>query len=582
MGLDVDPDAPVGPAHMGDLRSTNIQDDRNQQSFQMRTSKTLLGDMAVFDTRLECWVAHRALDAGAAAEPRPGSAAGSFRPSPRYAHLSTLLGSRLLLVGGQDLEEQYVEELNVFDLQLGQWVLRSPFPRAVGLYRSFIASVPSSGSTLLYSNYSFSAVKRALYLLSPPPDCTLKEVSDQLDGEPPGLRFPRGHLVDPQTVVMSGTLISTEGHSEMSLWALDAKTLRWKPINCGAKFRTGSWNQSVIDPRSNTLVVFGDSRRDLNYDYQRRRLNYTEARAIDMRALGYQRTAQQPGWPVSSPLAAARAAAAAAAAGRAGQPGSPGAVPAPGLLDFELGSQLLHLSQFSDSEVIAADGSCVTEVNMGLLRARWPKQAQAWLAAGSARAPTNPPSRDSYTDGEPRQPGSESPDDALLLAGGGRRLAIDGSREAICLLVFFLYTGVVEPAARFGLHQGAEIAAAAACVGSGDAKDEPLAAVRVLGELLVLATRYSLDALAQKAVAQLHSHVTAATAPLVFEAAQRADDQSLQARSIVALQDHIGALRADRQSPLYMVSSTARASIMRYFPSQQDAAEPAPAAHQQF
>ncbi|KAJ2769629.1 hypothetical protein IWQ57_003022, partial [Coemansia nantahalensis] len=80
----------------------------------------------------------------------------------------------------------------------------------------------------------------------------------------------------------------------------------------------------------------------------------------------------------------------------------------------------------------------------------------------------------------------------------------------------------------------------------------------------------------------LHSHVTAATAPLVFEAAQRANDQSLQARSIVALQDHIGALRADRQSPLYMVSSTARASIMRYFPSQQDAAEPAPAAHQQF
>ncbi|PIA12869.1 hypothetical protein COEREDRAFT_50616, partial [Coemansia reversa NRRL 1564] len=252
MGLDTDPDAPGGPTG-----SNNAVDSNNMDST-------------------------KSLDAPA----------NTTRPSPRYAHLSTLLGSRLLVVGGQDLEEQYVEELNVFDLQLGKWVLRSPFPRAVGLYRSFITNVPSTGSTLLYSNYSFASVKRALYLLSAPPDCTLKEISDQLDGEPPGLRFPRGHLVDPSTIIMSGTLISTEGHSEMSLWALNTKSLSWEPVNCGAKFRTGSWNQSVVDPRTNTLVLFGDSRRDLTYDYQRRRLNYSEIRAVDLRALGYLRTPQ--------------------------------------------------------------------------------------------------------------------------------------------------------------------------------------------------------------------------------------------------------------------------------------------------
>ncbi|KAJ2717048.1 hypothetical protein H4R19_000215 [Coemansia spiralis] len=570
MGLDVDPDAPVGPVHMADMRSTNIQDDRNQQSFQVRTSKTLLGDMAVFDTQLECWVARRALDADPAVAPaelRPDSAAGTYRPSPRYAHLSTLLGSRLLLVGGQDLEEQYVEELNVFDLQLGRWVLRSPFPRAVGLYRSFIASVPAAGSTLLYSNYSFSAVKRALYLLSSPPDCTLKEISDQLDGEPPGLRFPRGHLVDPHTVIMSGTLISTEGHSEMSLWALDTRTLHWQPVSCGAKLRTGSWNQSVVDPRTNTLVLFGDSRRDLNYDYQRRRLNYAEVRAIDLRALGYERTAQPPGMPAaiaSSPFAAAHTAAAAAAAGLPRQSGDDG----PGPLSFELGAQLMHLTQFNDGEVVADDGSCVAEVNTGLLRARWPEQTRTWLDAGSARKSASPPSRDSHTDGEPRRPISAGAVAAAAAGNGVRRLLIDGPREAVCVLVFFLYTGVVEPAARFGLHQTTENAGA-----SG--KDDQLAAVRVLGELLLLATKYSLVGLAQKTADQLRWRVTPATAPLVFEAALRVDDQSLQARGIVAVRDHISALRADRQSPLYMVSSTARASIMRYFPKLQDIPEPA-------
>ncbi|KAI7835193.1 hypothetical protein BX661DRAFT_139347, partial [Kickxella alabastrina] len=257
----------------------------------MRTTKTLLGDVAVFDTIDECWVALRALEDAKPADAKPAAEIpANIPPSPRYAHLATLFGSQLLIVGGQDLEEQYVEELNVFDLRVGRWIQRMPFPRAVGLYRSFIASIPGTGTTLLYSNYSFASVKRALYSLSAPPECALKEMSEQLSGEPPGLRFPRGHLVDAQTVLMTGTLISTEGHSELSLWVLDSQALRWQPINCGSKFRAGSWNQSVVDPRTNTLVLFGDSRRDLTYDYQRRRLNYGEIRTVDLRALGYLRT----------------------------------------------------------------------------------------------------------------------------------------------------------------------------------------------------------------------------------------------------------------------------------------------------
>ncbi|KAJ2219666.1 hypothetical protein IWW45_009285, partial [Coemansia sp. RSA 485] len=335
MGLDADGDglgsgAAGAASPLGNAPVHSIQDDRQQQSFQMRTTKTLLGDISVFDTVSERWVAMRALEGVDTDDSQPMSVPeGNMSPSPRYAHLSILFGSRLLVVGGQDLEEQYVEELNVFDLRLGRWVLRSPFPRAVGLYRSFIASVPETGSTLLYSNYSFASVKRAMYSLSAPPECTLKEISEHISGTPPGLRFPRGHLVDPHTIVMTGTLISTEGHSELSLWTLDARTMRWEPIACGAKFRAGSWNQSIVDPRTNTMVLFGDSRRDLTYDYQRRRLNYGEIRTVDLRALGYMRVPRpEPALePVGAAVSNAVARAASSSLVRTGSISNSGATP---------------------------------------------------------------------------------------------------------------------------------------------------------------------------------------------------------------------------------------------------------------
>ncbi|KAJ2849747.1 hypothetical protein IWW36_002413 [Coemansia brasiliensis] len=584
MGLDIDPDAPTPNSTQSKPRSSNLQDDKNQQSFQVRSSKTLLGDIGVFDTKLEQWVARRALDASSEptrAQADVDEAGNSTQPSPRYAHLSTLFGSRLLVVGGQDLEEQYVEELNVFDLQLGRWVLRSPFPRAVGLYRSFIANVPSTGSTLLYSNYSFASVKRALYLLSAPPDCTLKEISDQLDGEPPGLRFPRGHIVDPQTIVMSGTLISTEGHSEMSLWALNTSSLRWQPVNCGAKFRAGSWNQSIVDPRTNTLVVFGDSRRDLTYDYQRRRLNYSEIRTVDLRALGFLRASQPPELPLAispSPVAASRTASGTLSQQQQQQvlQGS-GVKSSSDILGFEIGSQLLHFALFSDAEIVASDGNCVAMVNSGLLHKRWPAQAQTWQAAAGALASTSSASSiaDSGTGAHRRTDSQQTggrPESSLLSGGyddeeseldtsgaakGQRRYFIDGTREAIYLLVFYLYTGIVDPTARFGLHQGAEIAAAS---------DDQLSAVRVLGDLMVVARKYSLNPLALRLVSLLRWQVSESNAPLIFEAALRAEHQGLQARCVIAIKDTIGRLKMDRGSTLYMIGSASRASLLRFFP----------------
>ncbi|KAJ2745675.1 hypothetical protein GGI20_002000 [Coemansia sp. BCRC 34301] len=571
MGLDGDDSASIGTTSI----NGGTMDDRahhNQQSFQIRTNKTLLGDIAVFDTQTERWVPISALrDEGES--PSNGESASS--PSPRYAHLATLFGSRLLIVGGQDLDEQYVEELNVFDLATGRWVLRSAFPRAVGLYRSFIASL--TGTTLLYSNYSFASVKRALYALSAPPDCTLKEVSDQLIGEPPGLRFPRGHVVDPQTVVMTGTLIAADGHSELSLWALDSKLSKWTPLPCGARFRTGSWNQSVVDPRTNTLVLFGDSRRDLTYDYQRRRLNYGEIRTVDLRALGYLRTTQ-----LADPLAGSGfMAAARAAVARTSSISSATAAQQPvagksaAELSFDIGAQFLFFTQFSDSELIANDGSKAA-VNSGLLRARWPAQARMWLAAAvnenRSYAHADHGSGDESGPEENRNAALERrrgqgvrPESSLIsgeiiddhhFGNGPRRYVIDGSREVVSVLLFYLYTDRIDAAARFGAHMSVETAAG----------HDELATARVLGELLVVARRYAIHKLALRTVNLLRWKVSEPTAPIIYEAALRAEHQGLQARCVIAVRDCISTLRNDRKSSLYMIDNAARASLIRYFP----------------
>ncbi|KAJ1811378.1 hypothetical protein LPJ75_004118, partial [Coemansia sp. RSA 2598] len=595
MGLDADADAlgsgaPGVTSPLGSAPVHSIQDDRQQQSFQMRTTKTLLGDISVFDTVAERWISSRVLESASSDDSQPLSVPeGNMSPSPRYAHLSILFGSRLLVVGGQDLEEQYVEELNVFDLRLGRWLLRSPFPRAVGLYRSFIASVPEAGSTLLYSNYSFASVKRAIYSLSAPPECMLKDISEHMSGTPPGLRFPRGHLIDPHTIVMTGTLISTEGHSELSIWTLDARSMRWEPISCGAKFRAGSWNQSVVDPRTNTLVLFGDSRRDLTYDYQRRRLNYSEIRTVDLRALGYMRV-PQPG-PALEPVGAAVSAAVARAASstlvRTGSNGAAPVSPAQALVGgsssdsgVEIGLQLLYFSQFNDAQVFGADGTCVATANSGILRARWPAQAQVWLvadaaASASAASGNNASAAAAAADENKKRVhrrthrpesslisgdyGVESDDVVAPADAGPKRYFIEASREVICVLLFFLYTGRIDPLARFGLHAvGVEPAPAGA--------NDELAIAGVLGDLLVAARKYSLNRLALRTVNLLRYKVTETTAPIIYEAALRADHHGLQARCVIALKDHIGSFRVDRKSTLYMISNASRASLIRYFP----------------
>ncbi|KAG0349264.1 hypothetical protein BG004_000044 [Podila humilis] len=69
-------------------------------------------------------------------------------PKPRYAHLSSISGSKLVVVGGQDIANQYIEEINVLDLDSWQWITSMPFEKHCGSYRSIAVSGSGQGSSI--------------------------------------------------------------------------------------------------------------------------------------------------------------------------------------------------------------------------------------------------------------------------------------------------------------------------------------------------------------------------------------------------------------------------------------------------
>ncbi|KAF9958904.1 hypothetical protein BGZ72_010715 [Mortierella alpina] len=67
-------------------------------------------------------------------------------PKPRYAHLSSISGSKLVIIGGQDINNQYIEEICVLDLDSLQWVASMDFEKHCGSYRSI--AVSGSGQSM--------------------------------------------------------------------------------------------------------------------------------------------------------------------------------------------------------------------------------------------------------------------------------------------------------------------------------------------------------------------------------------------------------------------------------------------------
>ncbi|KAF7505634.1 hypothetical protein GJ744_000569 [Endocarpon pusillum] len=215
-------------------------------------------------------------------------------------------GAEMVVVGGQDSSNRYIEQISVFNLRSLKWTATNSLGRQCGAYRSVVTpltgmpvssvgrvaknaedlgdTVPESRcSMLIYSNYNFLDVKLELQIRHP--DGRLNERFMGGAISPPGLRFPNGGVIDHHFVV-SGTYL-TSSKQEYALWALDLRNLTWSRIDAGgAVFGQGSWNRGVLWNRRNTFVILGHRKRGLVEDYNQRRINFSHVCMVELEAFG--------------------------------------------------------------------------------------------------------------------------------------------------------------------------------------------------------------------------------------------------------------------------------------------------------
>lgn len=231
-------------------------------------------------------------------------------------------GAEMVVVGGQDSGNTYIEQISVFNLRSLKWTATSSLGRSCGAYRSVVVPLTSMSassigkgfdqgpqvegarrtseetdlSMLIYSNYNFLDVKLELQVRLADGSLVEKPMTGQFS--PPGLRFPNGGVLDNHFVV-SGTYL-TSSKQEYALWALDLSTLSWSRIDAGGGvFSQGSWNRGVLWPRRNTFVILGNRKRSLVEDYNHRRINFSHLCMVELEAFGLYDNPRQA-WPTSN------------------------------------------------------------------------------------------------------------------------------------------------------------------------------------------------------------------------------------------------------------------------------------------
>lgn len=245
------------------------QDSAQTESGGPDPNLSVLSDILVYDTVAHSWQ-----------YPPTSVRPGVHEPLARYAHLSAVTNNCLIILGGQDILNRYIEQLSCLDLETMTYVQNSGWKGHAGTYRSIavsrrvsidpgnfpsskIASVnnvdgtdgPASGGfdgtsihtsnladeglqlphsipatseepVFTFTNYNFADVRRALDMVSAPAapgySSSVTSLSELMVGAPslpPGLRFPTASMVGSH-LVLTGTLI-TQQVSSFAIWTLD-------------------------------------------------------------------------------------------------------------------------------------------------------------------------------------------------------------------------------------------------------------------------------------------------------------------------------------------------------------------------
>ncbi|KAL2194101.1 hypothetical protein P885DRAFT_63407 [Corynascus similis CBS 632.67] len=316
-------------------------------------------------------------------------------------------GAEMIVVGGQDASNHYIEQISVFNLRSLKWVSTQPLGKSCGAYRSVVAPLPPSvtaklgktfpgggarqevggisqeareagSSMLIYSNYNFLDVKLELQIRAP--DGLLSERTMSGTYSPPGLRFPNGGIIDTHFVV-SGTYL-TSSKQEYALWALDLRTLTWSRIDAGgAVFSQGSWNRGVLWNRRNTFVVLGNRKRSLVDDYNHRRINFSNVCMVELEAFGFydnpRKTSPMSGFvSASSPYTGPGLSLARKAGFTAGGRYHSRAAE-------ELGEKALALRELADMDILCIGGERIP-INSRIVARRWGPYFVQLLREGTA------------------------------------------------------------------------------------------------------------------------------------------------------------------------------------------------------
>ncbi|KAH7058987.1 hypothetical protein B0J12DRAFT_708894 [Macrophomina phaseolina] len=321
-------------------------------------------------------------------------------------------GAEMVVVGGQDSANHYIEQISVFNLRSLKWTATNTLGRSCGAYRSVVAPLttmpasaigaggrkgetpsdddqdaenPQSGSSMLiYSNYNFLDVKLELQIRLPDGSLTEKPMNGTFS--PPGLRFPNGGVIANHFVV-SGTFL-TSSKQEYALWALDLRNLTWSRIDAGGSiFSQGSWNRGVLWSRRNTFVILGNRKRSLVEDYNHRRINFSNICMVELEAFGLydnpRRTSPTSGYVSVSSPGMMQNASDLASGGRSLSPAAE-----------ELGSMAMGLRELADMEFLAIGGERIP-VNSHLVAKRWGPYFNQLLREGAFAS--DPSSSDAAT-----------------------------------------------------------------------------------------------------------------------------------------------------------------------------------------
>lgn len=507
----------------GNKRARQLQQQQQQQQHHMSNGDEQLSamdDVSMFDIDTMCWIEINVLPS-------------IFTPQARYAHLSTVWdSSKLVVMGGQDIANQHINEINVFDLKEMAWVHGGPMNGPYDAYRA-VAFCPLSNANnttafgskgsfdyfwnsplqsdesqqqqqqkqtatppvCVYSNYNFNDLTRELQSFYPMKSAHAVEFRNhaaEMTGSllPPGLRFPTGQLVG-QYFVVSGTFLSSTKRG-FQVWALNLTNLTWSHIDTSSNLSNGSWNRGLLSNQK--YYVLGHGQRDLKDDYSYRRTNFDHIATIDLEAYGI--------YCLPSSTCSSEA--------------------------QDLGLSMLNEPSITDLTIWTSDQQAIP-INSVILAERWPGFAQLLQDQGASPS---------------------------TLQAQKKQLLFPESYSVTLAFLQYIYSDHLITAQQ---HQP-----------------------QILCRLLVLADMYKMSRLLELATYALHQLLTISTASMVYETAALTFQSALQIRALRIMINAKRMLLGQQNPHTKELSSAPQHSAHPHQPLQQSLSSPTQQNYEQF